>query len=163
VAKVIRPAGVILAAIAFTTPLWIDTGCGSDSTGSGGGGSGASGGSVAGSSGSAGSGGSTAGSTGGTGGSSNGTAGSVANAGAGGSQASGTGGSSGLSPCNYYAPNGECPTGLKCRCCRTLGAQSCACSTACTTDAECTDPARASCVEKTFGFCAPAADFCTAQ
>jgi hypothetical protein len=28
---------------------------------------------------------------------------------------------------------------------------------------ETTDPARKSCVEKTFGFCAPAADFCKAQ
>jgi hypothetical protein len=93
-----------------------------------------------------------------TGGRSNG-----GSAGSGGSSAGGSDPGSDAAVCSYYAPNGACPGNLRCRCCMTLGAHQCTCSTSCASDAECTDPAKRACVEKAFGFCAPAADFCVAR
>ena len=58
--------------------------------------------------------------------------------------------------------SGTCTGGLGCQCCPAGGpTQNCVCSTTCTTDAECTDPARPDCNTPTFGgpgFCA-ARDF----
>ena len=143
-----------------TLPLWIGGACGSDSTGSGGsaGSSGSTGGSSTGSAGDS------SGSAGTTGGS-NGSSGSGTTGGSTGSGGSstGTGGAPGdAAVCSYFAPNGYCPGTLKCRCCRTLGAQNCTCSTECGSNGDCHDPSRSACVEIPFGFCAPTADFCKA-
>ncbi|HEX9296693.1 MAG TPA: hypothetical protein VF881_12695 [Polyangiaceae bacterium] len=145
-----------------TLPLWIGGGCGSDSTESGTGGSAGSGSSTGGSTGGSSSG--TAGDTSGTAGTTTGTSGSTGSGGSVGTGGSTGSGGSGLAACSYFAPNGYCPGTLKCRCCMTLGAQNCTCSTACMSNPDCSDPSRPSCVEgPAFGFCAPAADFCKAH
>jgi hypothetical protein len=160
-----RARWALAIGVVLTAPVWIEAGCGSSSTSGGSGGagptvdSGVAGAELSDAAGSAG-----ASVTDGAAGNNAAGAGGIAGSGGNGGQPSaGSAGSGGLQGCSFYAPNGSCPMGLKCRCCMTLGAHSCTCSTACAGDGECTDPARKSCVEKAFGFCAPTADFCSPQ
>jgi hypothetical protein len=76
----------------------------------------------------------------------------------------GAGGAAG-GTCGYNAPDGSCAApGLDCRCCPVGGPNlACLCTTSCSSDGHCTDPARPVCnkdIGMQRGFCTPILAYC---